>query len=880
MKNEIKPPKAADRFLRWFCRADLIEEVQGDLYEFYWLECQDLPPWRAKLAYWFHVLHFFRPFALKRQFSNFNHITMYRNYFKIAFRQLTKQGSYSLIKIGGFALGIAASLLLLTFLQHELSYDQHYPETDRIYRVTIDYQEDEIIGVDFPAPFASVLKNDFPEIELAGRYATPLFLNGGSNYLRRVEATDNIYEEGFAYADQELLDILQVQMAKGNRSEALIQPNTILISESKANKYFPNEDPIGKTMIINGDETQPYQVGGVMVDFPSTSHLQFDFLFTMTGVEFWPGEQSNWCCNNYDTYVLLRPGTDAEELSRKLSAITKNYFLPYWIEQKHADAESAAASQSYHLQPVHDIYINAEIRDRLPHGDIQLIWLFMAAAMLILIIACINFVNLSTAKSANRAREVGIRKVVGALRGQLVRQFLTESILFSIFSFVGGVILAWVLLPFFNQLAARSLTFPWQETWFLQLMVFMPIIIGVLAGLYPSFYLSAFQPISTIKGELSRGTTNSLMRSLLVVFQFTASIVLIIGTFIIYQQMDFILNRDIGYDKDQVLLIQGTEMLEEKVLAFKEEVRKLPGVQSATYSNFLPVSDTRRNGNGFWKEGRTQEDRPVYGQRWNVDFDYIRTLGMKVVEGRDFLGSMPTDSQAVVINKSMVSQLNLVDPIGKRITNGGGIWQVIGVVEDFHFESIREEIYPLAMVIRNSNETLAVKVSSENMDDLLVALTGLWDRIAPHQPIRYTFLDDQYAAMYAGIKQSGRLFISFAGLAILIACLGLFGLTAFMAEQRTKEIGIRKVLGASVSSIIGLLSKNFVMLVLCSVLIAIPLAWYIMHNWLQSFAYQVELQWWVFLVSGMIALLIAFLTMSFHSVRSALMDPREAIRAE
>ncbi len=805
---------------------------------------------------------------------------MYRNYFKIAFRQLTKQKVYSGIKIGGFAMGIAASLLLLLFLRHEMSFDRHYTEADRIYRVTINYHEDDIIGVDFPAPFADALRNDFPEIEQAGRYATPLFRNAGSNYIRRADALDNSYEEGFAYVDQELLDILQIPMAIGNREEALSQPNTIVISQSKADKYFPGEDPIGKTMIINGDETQPCKVGGVMVDFPSNSHLQFDFLFTMTGVEFWPGEQGSWCCNNYDTYVLLRPGTNAEELSRKMNAITQNYLLPYWIEQGHADAEQAANMQSYHLQPVHDIYIDAEIRDRLPHGDIRLIWLFMAAAVLILIIAGINFVNLSTAKSANRAREVGMRKVVGAFRSQLVRQFLTESVLFSFFSFAGGVLLAWMLLPFFNQLSERSLTIPWTESWFFPFIVILALVMGILAGLYPSFYLSAFRPISTIKGDLSRGSTNPVLRSLLVVFQFTASIVLIIGTFMIYQQVDFILNRDIGYDKDQVLLLQGADLLREKVLTFKEEVRQLPGVQNATLSDFLPIAGTQRNGNGFWKEGRTKEDPPVFSQRWNVDFDYIKTLGMKLTAGRDFSIDMPTDSQAVVINESMVAALNLENPIGQRITNGGGTWQVIGVVEDFHFESIREEIYPLAMVIGNSGAILSVKVPTEDMAGLLVQITDLWNRVAPHQPIRYTFLDDKYASMYADIQRSGRLSISFAGLAILIACLGLFGLTAFIAEQRTREIGIRKVLGASVSSIISLLSRNFIRLVLFSVLIATPLAWYIMRQWLQSFAYQVDLQWWVFLVSGAIALLIAFLTMSFHSFRAALMNPSEAIRAE
>jgi len=807
---------------------------------------------------------------------------MLTHHLTIAFRHLWKQKMYSAIKIGGLALGIAACILLILYLKHEMSYDTYYPRADRIYRVTVDYLDDDITGVDFPAPFARTLENDFPEVEQAGRYATPLFISDGSNYVRRAAQEQNTFETGFAFFDQELVDIFQLPMVYGNLSEALSKPFTILISKSKAEKYFPNENPIGKMLIINDDEAQPYTIGGVMEDIPRNSHLPFDFLLTLEGVEFWQGEQTYWGANNYDVYVLLKSETDPDLLAQKLSNITTKYMVPGWKERGLANAETYADSMRYNLQPITEIHLYSEgIRDRLSHGDIRLVWLFGAVVIMILVIACINFINLSTARSANRAREVGMRKVVGAFRNQLVNQFLIESTLFSILSFISGVLLTWFLLPYFNQLSGKSLTIPWIEIWFIPTLFIAALIIGILSGLYPSFYLSAFKPIHIIRGRLSIGSKNPLLRSILVVFQFTTSVILIIGTLVIYQQMQFILNKKIGYDKDQVMLIQGTHTLDESVRAFKDRLLQLSQVQHATLSDYLPIAGSRRNGNGFFKAGRTQDDAPVFGQIWRVDFDYVSTLGMQIKAGRNFSIAMPTDSQAVVINEAMAKQLQLKEPIGKRITNGGATWEVIGVLENFHFESIREEIYPLALVIGGgSPSNTLLKVSTGGIAQTIRSVEAVWKDFAPHQPLRYTFLDESYARMYEDVRRSGDLFSSFAILAIIISCLGLFGLTVYMAEQRTKEMGIRKVLGASITSLVQLLSKDFIRLVLISIVVATPIAWYIMHNWLESFAYRIDISWWVFILAGGITLVIALLTMSFHSIKTAHLNPIQALKTE
>lgn len=881
--NKNIPPRLAQQFLLWFLRGDLVEEVLGDLDERFFATLHKKSLFRARVEYWCQVFNYFRPFAISRsKLINSNYYAMFQNYSKIAWRNLFKNKMYSFIKIGGFAMGIAACLLISLFVKEELSYDKFYENGDRIYRVINEYDDNSESDkwTAHPAQIAQVLEEHFPEIEKAGRLVPFDWGLAGNNQFRTAGQTQNNYEEGFAYADQKLLEILQIPLVYGDLAHALDQPNSIVLSKRKADKYFPNEDPVGKTVILNEDESTPFTIGGVMENFPSNSHLQFDFFVTLTEVEFWPGEQTNWCCSNYNPYILVRKGTDPRQLEEKLLFIRDNYIVPHLRKTENQYADEEQKYLSFSLQAIGDVRLKSKgIDDIIPHGDIQVVWLFAAIASFILLLACINFINLSTAKSANRAKEVGLRKVVGSFRRDLIQQFLTESIFFSGISVVFGTMLAVTFLPYFNVLSGKSLIFPWMEWWFIPLLILVIIVIGFFAGIYPSLYLSAFKPINTIKGSLSKGSKGSRLRNATVVFQFTTSIILIVGAFIVYRQMEYILNKELGYDKEQVVMIRGANTIGDKLAPLKNELLRLSEVKNVAASNYLPVSGTKRDQNQFWQEGRNKLDKGVGAQAWWVDPDYINTLGMKLLEGRGFSKEMASDSSAVIINRTMAKKLGLENPVGKRIMNWR-TWTIIGVVEDFHFESIKGGIGPLCFFRGTHGSILSVKVQTENMSGALKSITAVWDKFMPYQPIRYTFLDETYARMYDDVQRTSRIFTSFAILAIVVACLGLFALSAFMTEQRRKEVSIRKVMGASLGSLFQLLTLNFVKLVLISLIIAVPIAWKMMQKWLEDFDNRTEIRWDVFLLAGIIALAIAVLTISYQSVKAALTDPVEGLRSE
>lgn len=820
-----------------------------------------------------------------RGFNFLNKTAMIKNYLKIAVRQLRKQKMYAAIKIGGFALSIAACLLIALYIRNELSFDKGYPDANRIYRIVASYNDGHTQdkGVDWPAVMGRTVKADFPEVEKFGRLMpNSLFWGAGSNELKRANGVENTHEEGFAYADQSLLDILQLPMVYGDRAHALVEPLTMVISKSKADKYFPGQNPVGKVMYLNNNKDRPYKIGAVMRDLPETSHLHYDFLLTLTGIEFWDGEQTTWGASNYSVYLLVKPGANIAVLGKKITdGIIKNYYIPDMLKNGDKNASKIADMLKMYLQNVKDINLHSyDIHDGMSHGDIRFVWLFGAVAAFILLIACINFINLSTAKSANRAKEVGLRKVVGSQRSGLISQFLTESLIYSFFSFILGLILAAILLPYFNVLASKTLTIPWLQWWLVPTVLVSAVVIGVVAGIYPAFYLSGFKPVEVLKGKLSIGSKSSMLRNGLVVFQFTTSIILIISTVVIYNQMQFILNRKVGFEKDQVVMIQGTNTLENEVKNFKNELLKLSSVKSVSISDFLPVSGTKRNGNEFHNEGKEKIEAGTGGQFWDVDADYIKTFGMKIVAGRDFNPALKTDSQAVIINQTLAKRLNLKNPIGKRITNYGPGKLIIGVVQDFNFESLRDRLDPLVMHLGNSTSIVSVKIKTGYVKNTLAQITATWKNFAPNQPIRYTFMDERFASMYADVQRMGRIFTTFAVLAIIIACLGLFALAAFMAEQRSKEIGIRKVLGASISNITTLLSMNFIKLVFIAIVIASPISWWAMTKWLQDFTYRITISWWMFALAGMVAIVIALLTVSYQSIKAALMNPVNSLKAE
>lgn len=882
--KEYLPPKILLYFFKWFCRRDLHAYIEGDLLELYAETRENSTKRKANIKFALDILQLFRPNMIKSfaGLNRLNYFGMIKNYFKVTWRNVIKHKMYAAIKIGGFSLGIAACFLISLFIKDELSYDKNYKNVDRIYRMlTVNSDPSDLTTwPSFQAPIAEVLRNDFPEIEKVGRLIPYDWFDAGNNQVKKSGEEKNSYEEGFAYADGEVLEILEIPMVYGDRSAALSQPNTLVISKRKSEKYFPNENPIGKTIFLNNDESRPFAIGGVMENFPRTSHLQFDFFITLKGKEFWPGEQSNWCCSNYNVYLLPHPDTNPDELSEKLIAIRDNYQIPHFRRQGSMAADIMEEYRSFRLQLVSDIHLeSADIYDVFANGDIKLVWLFGSIAAFVLLLACINFINLSTAKSANRAKEVGIRKVMGSVRGHLVNQFLIESIFFSSISVVLGSFLTYVLLPYFNALSGKSLSFPIQEWYLIPLLVGFAVIVGILAGLYPSFYLSGFKPIEVLKGNIQHGAKSSKLRNIMVVFQFTTSMILIVSALVIYRQMDFILNKKIGFDKEHVVMLWGANTLEEKMTPFKNELVKKIDIQSVTTSNYLPVSGTSRDQNEFWKHGRSQIDIGVGAQVWGVDEDYLNTLGIKLTDGRNFNTAMASDTAAIIINKTMVKDLGLENPVGARIINWKP-WIVIGVIEDFHFESIKGGIGPLALIYTNRGSIASVKIQTKDMSATLESITTTWDQFMPNQPIRYTFLDDSYARMYDDVKRMGNVFAVFAVLAVIVACLGLFGLSAFLTEQRSKEISIRKVLGASLRTIFTMLTFNFLKMIIISLAIGMPIAWYFMDSWLADYENRVDLGWDLFAISSGLVIVIALCTVSFESIKASIVNPVEGLRAD
>lgn len=871
------PPPWADRFLEWFCHPDLLEEIQGDIYELFAMREEELGMKAARRRFAWDVIRSFRLSTVKN-FDLLISPDMLKINARIAVRQMLKQKVFSFIKIGGFALGMAACLLITLYIRDELSYDQHYQKGDRLYRMVannVGYGEWEK-NVFFPAPLAKTLLQDYPEIETTARITPGGLFGGGSNTLRRADSQENFFEEGFLLVDPELIELLEIDLLAGDGPRALNEPRSIVLSSSKAKQYFPDEDPIGKSLIINDEVDRPYLISGVMEDMPTYSHLApIDFLVTLEGVEFWPGEQEYWRANNYHTYLRLKEDADAGQLEEKLLSLIDNYYIPTSMAEGVENAEAEARQMTFSLQPVSDIYLkSAGIMDLLPHGDSRFVSLLAAIVLFILLLAIINFVNLSTAKSANRAREVGMRKVVGSQRRQLIQQFLTESVLISGLAMVLSVIIAALMLPYFNQLATKELVLPWMEWWFIPGILFGGLFLGIAAGFYPALFLSTFKPIDVLRGHLSRGAKSSNLRNGLVVFQFATSVILIVSTLVVYQQMEFILNKKLGFDKDQVVIVEGTNTLGDQVYAFKEEIQRLPGVQSVSISDYLPIDGTQRNSNRF----AVDDGQQAIGQFWIVDHDYVSTLGMEIVQGRDFSKEMATDSSAMLINEAMARQLGYDNPVGRRLNNGPD-WNIIGVVKDFHWMSLKDEIHPVCLVLEESPYMVSVKGSADQMDQLVSNLKGVWDRFVPNQSFSYTFLDKEFAGMYSDIFRTRNIFMSFAVLAVIIACLGLFALSAFLAEQRHKEISTRKVLGASTFGIVGLLTRDYFFLIVVALLIGLPVSWYLMDQWLADFTFRIELKWPVFASAGFLAIAIALLTISYQTIRASRLNPVEFLRS-
>jgi putative ABC transport system permease protein len=816
---------------------------------------------------------------------------MLRNYFTIAIRNLRKHSFYTAINVMGLAVGIASCLLIVLYVTNELSYDSHHAAADRIYRVDceIKFGPNHLNMAVTPAPMADALRSDYPEVENAGR-----FFNDGSILIKRTE--QNVKEDKNVYADSSILSIFTIPFISGDPKTALDQPHTMIISQRAAEKYFGGEDPIGQSLIIENKDS--YKITGVYENMPTTSHFYYDVILSLVSLEYHKDPQ--WLSNNFTTFIKLRPGANAKDLEAKFPSMVDKYAGPQARQALGGDftMEKFRASGNkidWTLRPLKNIHLHSDLTAELGvNSDITYVYLFGAIALFILAIACVNFMNLSTARSANRAKEVGVRKVMGSLRSHLVRQFLTESILLSAFSFLLAIAIAWLVIPSFNDLANKQLALPFANGPFWGFVLLAALLIGILAGTYPSFFLSAFKPANVLKGNLSQGMKSGLVRSTLVVFQFSISILLIIGTIAVNQQLAFIQNKKIGFNKDQVIVIKDAYGMANQLESFKEEVLKDNRIISGTISGFLPVSGTNRNDNTYWPEGVQPSDQTMVSiQCWRVDYDYLKTLGMKIQLGRDFSREFLSDSNAVVVNEAALKLFGYTeDPVGRKISTFGSnkdgtpdpahpmVFPIVGVVKDFHFESLKTNITPLAFFLKKSTGLVSFRFEAKNSQDVIASIEKTWKAMAPGLPFSYSFLDQDFERMYASEQRLGRIFIVFAGLAILIACLGLFALTSFTAEQRTKEIGIRKVLGASVGSIVVLLSKEFGKLIVISFAVAAPLAWYGVNWWLKNYTYKTEVGVLVYLLAGVAAFIVAWLTMSFQSFKAATSNPVNSLRSE
>lgn len=817
---------------------------------------------------------------------------MLKNYFTVAFRNLRKHSFYSFINVAGLSLGIAVCFIILLFVLNETSYDRHFADADRIYRVhsEIKFGGNHWNMVYAPAPMAAALAHEYPEVEAAIR-----FRERGSYLVKRT--TENIKEDKVIWTDKDFFKVFKTSIIAGDAEKALAEPNSIAISQRIAEKYFPNENALGQTLIL--DNRINAKITAIYQNFPANTHFHFDILIAMEGLE--EAKSPVWVSNNFQTYVLLKNGTNVHDLNAKMPALVNKNMVPqiaqalgpeFSLEKFKAEGNMF----QYMFEPITDIHLKSSLYGEFESNfDMSYVYLFVAIAVFILLIACINFMNLSTARSANRAKEVGIRKVMGSFRSHLMRQFLTESILLSLISFVLATAIAYLLLPMFNSLSSRSLVIPFSNPMLYAILLACGVFIGILAGVYPSFFLSAFNPASVLKGKVALGMKSGFIRSSLVVFQFTISIFLVIGTMAVFRQLNYIQNKKLGFNKDQVIMIDDVYALGDKKQTFKDQIKQNSKILNATISGYLPVTGTWRSDTPWWVEGKqATAENMVSMQNWGIDYDYINTMGMTMKDGRGFSAEFPSDSTAVILNEAAAKALNFSgDVLGSRIQtfDGDGNGEidrsklksltVVGVVENFHFESLKQNVSPVMMFLaKQPDGIVSFRFQSANAQEIISQIETKWKELAPGQPFTYYFLDQRFGNMYAAETRLGKVFGVFAGLAILIACLGLFALTAFTAEQRTKEIGIRKVLGASVTGIVMMLSKDFGKLVFIAFVLAAPLAWYFIDWWLKDYTFKTEIGIGLFMMAGVTAFLVALATMSFQSFKAASNDPVKSLRSE
>ncbi|HEY1056738.1 MAG TPA: ABC transporter permease, partial [Emticicia sp.] len=704
--------------------------------------------------------------------------------------------------------------------------------------------------------------------EIPGIEATTRLISQGTFIVKK--DNESFKEERITFADSNFFEVFSIPLLKGNPKTVLKEPKTIVITETTADKYFGNSDPIGKTLIFG--ENDIYRITGICEDIPANTHFHYDIFGSINSIQM----REKWLSSAALTYAVLREGYTIEKLNAAMPALVEKYIGPEiqeFLGTSLTEFRKRGDDFRFVFQPITDIHLKSHLDGEAEaNSDIKYVYIFSAIAIFLLLIACINFMNLSTAGSANRAKEVGIRKVLGSVQYQLIGQFLSESVLVTFMALFVALSIVILALPYFNQLSGKAF-----EAGILVKGMMLPgillacLFIGLLAGSYPAFFLSAFKPVSVLKGKISAGFKSSWLRSTLVTTQFVVSIGMIIGTIVVYRQLNFIQSKKVGFDKDQILVLHDTYTLGKKLNSLKDEIKQLSQVANVTMAGYIPAGASNNGADGFIIENGSDHPVTYRDKTYNIDDDYLTTLGIGLAAGRNFSKSVRSDTAAILINEAAAKEFGFKNAIGQRLkTIGNGdpssvrTYTVIGVVKDFHYESIHNYIAPLVMYFGADTYQMAIRVRTSDIPGLLNILEQKW-KAQTDNPFAYSFLNDRFNKIYQSEQRTGQLFSIFATLIIFISCLGLFGLAMFTAQQRTKEIGVRKVLGASVMSVVVLLSKDFIKLILIAILIVSPIAWYVMNQWLQDFAYRVELSWWIFAVAGLLAIAVALLTVSFQS---------------
>ncbi|MBD2757031.1 ABC transporter permease [Spirosoma validum] len=800
---------------------------------------------------------------------------MLTNYLKIAYRNLWRNKIFSGINVIGLSVGLASCLLLFMYISHELSYDDFQQKADRLVRVTMEYSMDGQVAK-IPVTGTKVAPEfgrQFPEIESGVRMINRdgVVMNGDQRFS----------EKRIVFADSAFFRLFSFPLHKGDPQTALAGPNLVVLSESTAQKYFGTENPIGKTLRINtGGSFRDYSITGIVADCPANSQIKYDLLTSFATLPAAKSEE--WFSSNYATYLLLRKPSDITPLQAKIPGFMKTQFGK--------EEMSPGGYLTYNLEPLRSVHLHSDVDGSFePNGDLTYIYIFGSIALLILLIACVNYVNLATSRAVERAQEVGVRKVMGAMQGQLFGQFIGESVIVTSIALALASLLASLTLPLFNTLSDRQFSADvWLQPGNLLLLVSVGLVVSLVAGSYPALVLARFQPIRVLKGHLKTAGAGQF-RKALIVFQFSITAFLIISTLLVRNQLAFIQQKKLGYSKDHVLMLPVDRQVNEKIAAIKSEFRQNADVQHISLASESPVFVE----GGY---GMRHPNMPT-GQRkmvagLTIDEDYVPAMSLHLIAGSnlnaiDMDRVSRTDNDSLtrsrfILNEAAVKELGWTpqQAIGQRLDVSGRLGEVKGVVADFHFTSMKQKIGPLALFPQNGGEILLVKLSGSQLPNTLQFLENKWRTLIPDRPFSYEFMDEEFNKLYASETRTGRIFSVFAFLSIFLACLGLFGLSAYTTAQRTKEIGVRKVLGASVFSIVGLLSKDFLKLVVIAIVVASPIGWYVMNRWLRDFAYRIDIDWWIFALAGALAVGIALLTVSFQSIKAALMNPVKSLRSE